>query len=119
MTKPSRSWVPLLVMFILVAMASLTRAEAFVRDVDDPCPTYEDCAYGSPTWEGGFNNPTPTACYAKGVNKQSCRSCEPAYFDNGKPKGYDVCAYVESSANCRCKFEGGCRGEGNCTYSFY
>lgn len=73
--------------------------------------------YSSPT--GGANQPpTVTYCYAMGRDGQRCRDCAEAYFNDGTPRGYKVCAYVAYSASCDCTnaLTMKCAGRGSCNY---
>lgn len=67
-----------------------------------------------------YRNPTPTSCTATSSKNQRCRSCEPKYYNNGTPAGYDVCAYVDRTASCSCNFTtNGCSNQGSCTYNYW
>jgi hypothetical protein len=118
MVKTRRSCIPLLAVLV-VLVAGVTRADAFVRTEGDPCPTYDSCSLSGPEWEGGLQNPTPTMCNAFRSRNQACRDCQDAYYDNGQPKGYQVCAYVKERASCQCSFSSGrCSTDGSCTYVY-
>lgn len=66
----------------------------------------------------GSSGPTVTACIARASNNQKCRECAQAYYDNGEPKSYKVCAWWAQSASCACQNANTarCVGVGSCTY---
>jgi len=66
-----------------------------------------------------FQAPTVTQCTARESQNQRCRHCLQAYFDDGTPRGYLVCAYVAYDAGCDCKNPQtlNCQNTGSCVYS--
>lgn len=109
----------LLAVFLAFAPAALAQSRCEACEVQniDPDSSWD---WDDPTMESMQGStprpPTYLTCTAWGSSNQRCRSCEPAYYDNGMPKGYDVCAFVARHANCRCKTSP-CYGEGSCSYS--
>ena len=102
-------------------------AEAMIQQYD-PISGY-DCAGDmtttncfSPPTGTSFSGPATTACYAKGRDHQRCRNCEPDYYPNGQPTGYNVCKYVPQHAACECEYMDGKKCRGNtpsvCQYSW-
>lgn len=67
-----------------------------------------------------YSGPTVTKCRAISKEKQRCRSCEDARYDNGQPKGYKICAYVGYHAHCSCKSAGtpNCQDVGDCEWGY-
>jgi hypothetical protein len=107
---------------MLCTLTAQATVEPSVKDTyDSGCVdnfSTEGCfGYSSPTGTG-FNGPTVTACIARKVNNQGCRSCMTTYYDNGQPKPYLVCAYVTFTGSCSCKNPSTptCQGQGYCNY---
>ncbi len=67
---------------------------------------------------GDYNPPTIYSCYAYRNSNQACRACLQAYNDDGTPKNYKICAFVETNGSCSCSYAGtlACKGNGSCRY---
>lgn len=74
--------------------------------------------YGWGDASGNYNPPTVSTCYAYRSSNQACRACVDAYYDDGRPKGYRICAFVERNGLCYCSNAGtlACSGTSSCRY---
>lgn len=74
--------------------------------------------YGSEPTGTSFDGPTVIWCKARASEKQHCRGCAPAYWNDGTPRGYQVCAYVTYTLACDCKnaLTNSCTNNGFCDY---
>lgn len=106
----------------VVAILCLFTGSAYAQDCSvEYCTEYQDYGFGSwgdPSGGGGYYPPSTTACHAYSSIGQRCRDCADAYDDQGRPKGYKVCAYVSRAARCECTGAGtsNCTASGSCTY---
>lgn len=65
-----------------------------------------------------YQGPVVQFCYATAASNTRCRLCMDAYYDDGQPRNYKVCAYVAFEAACECKKPNtpNCRSDGTCSY---
>lgn len=76
-------------------------------------------SYSSPATT--YGGPRATKCVARASDHQRCRECAEAYYNDGQPRGYQVCGYVPWGSSCGCdraetKY---CGGYGECDYSIF
>jgi hypothetical protein len=117
--KTSSVLFAILVGFLLLAPNAKAEIENQDYGSEDPCFS-ANYAWGDCFTDASFTGPTATACVAKQSLKQACRGCVDARYDNGQPKGYQICAYLTISASCSCNNAGtpNCSTVGSCTYQY-
>jgi len=73
--------------------------------------------YNSPTGTA-YSGPRASTCAARPSDKSRCRECAEAYFNDGTPRGYKICAYIAMWGYCGCDYAltANCRGYGTCHY---
>lgn len=110
-----------LAVFLACCLASSALACEFCTPENmDPGDYGWSDGFDDATWMAGTGNNPPTmlTCLARARNDQRCRDCVDAYYDNGTPKGYKICAKVAYSQGCSCDNAGtpNCRAMGVCRY---
>jgi hypothetical protein len=115
----NRSGLGLAALVALFLLTGVSDANAiWHNDVNDPCPTYDDCTMTGPTETAGpLKDPYVVTCFAVKSNNQACRDCVTQYDDWGQPTGRTVCGYVQYAKGCKCHWQNNaCVPMGTCDY---